>query len=41
MFGPSVAEARGWIDAGASFFLLESEHQWMLQGARELAQAMR
>ncbi|SRR5258706_14399336 len=41
MFAPDITEARNWIDAGASFFLLESEHQWMLQGARELARVMR
>lgn len=37
MFTPSIVEAGPWIDAGASFFLLGSDQQWMLQGARDLA----
>lgn len=37
MFTPTTAEARDWIQSGASFFLLQSDQQWLLQGARALA----
>ena len=36
MFTTTTDEAKTWFDAGATFFLLGSEHQWMLQGARAL-----
>ena len=36
MFTQTTDEARQWQKAGASLFLLASEHQWMLQGARSL-----
>jgi 2-keto-3-deoxy-L-rhamnonate aldolase RhmA len=39
MFTPTVEEAHQWFDAGATFFLLGSEQQWMLQGARAMREA--
>ena len=39
MFTPTIDEARQWFDAGASLFLLQSDQQWLLQGARALRQA--
>lgn len=36
MFTPTVQEAHQWFDAGATLFLLGSEHQCMLQGARAM-----
>lgn len=41
MFTPTTAEAAPWRSEGASLFLLGSDQQWILQGARELAAAMR
>ena len=41
MFTPTPEEAQRWIDAGASLFLLASDQQWVLQGARELSAAFR
>jgi 2-keto-3-deoxy-L-rhamnonate aldolase RhmA len=41
MFTPTTAEAAHWRSEGASFFLLGSDQQWVLQGARELAAALR
>ncbi len=40
MFASSSQEAMEWIEAGASLFLLGSDQQWILQGARELARAL-
>ena len=39
MFTPTVEEARKWREAGASLFLLQSDQQWILQGARTLREA--
>lgn len=39
MFTPTTEEAHQWFAAGASLFLLGSEQQWILQGARALRQA--
>jgi 2-keto-3-deoxy-L-rhamnonate aldolase RhmA len=41
MFTPTITEAAQWRSEGASFFLLGSDQQWVLQGARELAAAFR
>ncbi len=41
MFTPTTAEAAQWRAEGASFFLLGSDQQWVLQGARDLAAAFR
>lgn len=41
MFTPTTEEALQWRSAGISFFLLASDHQWVLQGARELVSAFR
>jgi 2-keto-3-deoxy-L-rhamnonate aldolase RhmA len=41
MFTATTAEAIRWQAAGASLFLLASDQQWVLQGARELTQAFR
>ncbi len=41
MFTSTVEEARRWLGQGAAFFLLGSDQQWMLQGARALADQMR
>lgn len=41
MFTPSIAEAALWRSEGVSFFLLGSDQQWILKGARELAAAFR
>ena len=38
MFTPTIEEARRWLDAGASLFLLQSDQQWLLQGARAMRQ---
>ena len=40
MFASSSQEGMQWIEAGASLFLLGSDQQWILQGARELARAL-
>ena len=37
MFTPTTAEALRWRDDGVSFFLLGSDQQWVLNGARDLA----
>ena len=39
MFTSTVAEALTWRAEGASLFLLGSDQQWVLQGARELKAA--
>lgn len=39
MFTPTVDEARRWAGSGASLFLLQSDQQWLQQGARALCQA--
>ena len=39
MFTPTVEESHRWFDAGATFFLLGSEQQWILQGARAMRQS--
>jgi 2-keto-3-deoxy-L-rhamnonate aldolase RhmA len=39
MFTTTTAEAIRWRAEGASFFLLGSDQQWVLQGSRELAAA--
>ena len=39
MFTPTIEEAHLWRDAGASLFLLQSDQQWILQGARTMRQA--
>lgn len=41
MFTANPDEALDWRREGASFFLLASDQQWILQGARELSAAMR
>ena len=41
MFTSTPQEAQQWAQEGATFFLLGSDHQWILQGARELAAALR
>jgi 2-keto-3-deoxy-L-rhamnonate aldolase RhmA len=41
MFTPTVEEARRWTAEGASLFLLASDQQWIVQGARELVAALR
>jgi 2-keto-3-deoxy-L-rhamnonate aldolase RhmA len=40
MFMSSTQEAAQWIEMGASLFLLGSDQQWILQGAKELAGAL-
>ncbi len=37
MFTPTTAEAIHWWREGVSFFLLGSDQQWVLNGARDLA----
>lgn len=39
MFTPTIEEARQWFDAGASLFLLSSDQQWLIQGAKAMRQA--
>lgn len=39
MFTPTVEEARRWADSGASLFLLQSDQQWLQQGALALRRA--
>ncbi len=39
MFTATTAEAARWRDEGASLFLLGSDQQWVLQGARDLKAA--
>jgi 2-keto-3-deoxy-L-rhamnonate aldolase RhmA len=41
MFTSTVEEARQWAAAGVSLFLLESDQQWLLQGARGLVAGLR
>ena len=41
MFTPSLDEIPAWRDAGASLFLLSSDHSLMLAGADRLAKAFR
>ena len=36
MFTPTIEEAHQWLDAGATLFLLQSDQQCMLQGARAM-----
>lgn len=37
MFTPNLKEIPGWIELGASLFLLGSDHSFLLAGANELA----
>jgi 2-keto-3-deoxy-L-rhamnonate aldolase RhmA len=39
MFTPTTAEALHWRDRGATLFLLGSDQQWIMHGARELMSA--
>ena len=39
MFTPTVEEAHRWADSGASLFLLQSDQQWLQQGALALRRA--
>lgn len=39
MFTATTEEAARWFEAGATLFLLASDQQWVLQGARALRQA--
>ncbi len=41
MFTPTVEEARRWRDKGASFFLLGSDHGFIMSGAAALAEGLR
>lgn len=41
MFTSTTVEALRWRDEGATFFLLGSDQQWVLQGARDLAKAFK
>lgn len=41
MFVGNIDEVPRWIDAGASLFLLSSDHGFMLQGARQLAEKIK
>jgi 2-keto-3-deoxy-L-rhamnonate aldolase RhmA len=41
MFTQTIEEALKWAAEGASLFLLASDQQWILQGARELAAGLR
>lgn len=41
MFTPNADEVPGWIDKGASLFLLGSDHGFMLAGANELARKIK
>ena len=41
MFVPDTAEIPRWIDAGASLFLLASDHAFMLQGANDLTRSVK
>jgi 2-keto-3-deoxy-L-rhamnonate aldolase RhmA len=36
MFVPNVAEAATWLAEGAGFYLLGSDHAFMMAGARAL-----
>jgi 2-keto-3-deoxy-L-rhamnonate aldolase RhmA len=36
MFTQTTDEARAWLNEGSSFFLLGSDQQWILQGAKAL-----
>lgn len=36
MYVSQVSEVRGWLDLGASFFLLESDQAFLQRGARDL-----
>lgn len=39
MFTQTVQETRRWFDAGATLFLLSSDQQWLLQGAKSMREA--
>ena len=39
MFTPTVDETRQWMSVGASFFLLQSDQQWLLHGAQAMRRA--
>jgi 2-keto-3-deoxy-L-rhamnonate aldolase RhmA len=41
MFTPDLGELPGWLDAGASLFLLGSDQSMILDGANTLAQVIR
>ena len=41
MFTQTIEEARQWTSDGASLFLLASDQQWILQGARDLVARFR
>jgi 2-keto-3-deoxy-L-rhamnonate aldolase RhmA len=38
MFTPTADECGRWLEAGATLFLLSSDQQWLLQGARAMRQ---
>jgi 2-keto-3-deoxy-L-rhamnonate aldolase RhmA len=40
MFVATVAEARQWMERGASLFVLSSDHGFLLAGARQLREAL-
>ena len=40
MFTPNIDELPDWLEAGASLFLLSSDHSMMLAGANQLAKAL-
>ena len=40
MFTPDTGELNMWIELGASFFLLASDHAFLLNGARNLMQTL-
>jgi 2-keto-3-deoxy-L-rhamnonate aldolase RhmA len=40
MFTPTTSEALQWRERGATLFLLGSDQQWILQGARDLMRAV-
>jgi 2-keto-3-deoxy-L-rhamnonate aldolase RhmA len=39
MFTPTIEEAHRWLADGATLFLLGSDQQFVLQGARDLRTA--
>ncbi|MEM1263801.1 MAG: aldolase/citrate lyase family protein [Pseudomonadota bacterium] len=41
MFTPNVGELPRWCELGASLFMLQSDHAFMLRGAAELAESIR
>jgi 2-keto-3-deoxy-L-rhamnonate aldolase RhmA len=41
MFVATTAEARQWMDRGATLFVLSSDHSFLLAGARQLREALK